>query len=278
VVAPQGQFVWYELMTTDVEAAKAFYAKVMGWDTTDASMPGMAYTLFRIGEDRVGGVMNLPDDARRMGAEPRWIGYVGVDDVDAAADRITRIGGSLQVPPTDIPNVSRFAIFADPQAAMLGALKWSGPYHRQAADISARGRVGWHELVAKDQEKAFAFYADIFGWQKGEADVGAPGTYQLFSAGDITIGGMVTMPSTMQFPFWRFYFNTDDVDAAAKRVTAGGGLIVEGPLELPAGTMIVQCSDPQGAAFALEGRRRPRPPGYFAHTVTREGPDTSGKR
>jgi len=180
------------------------------------------------GGDRVGGVMNLPDDARRMGAEPRWIGYVGVDDVDAAADRITRIGGSLQVPPTDIPNVSRFAIFADPQTAMLGALKWSGPYHRQAADISARGRVGWHELVAKDQEKAFAFYADIFGWQKGEADVGAPGTYQLFSAGDITIGGMVTMPSTMQFPFWRFYFNTDNVDAAAKRVTAGGGLIAYG--------------------------------------------------
>ena len=86
MVNSHGRFVWYELMTTDMAAAKAFYAKVMGWGTQDASMPGMAYTLFTAGATTVSGLMELPEDAKKMGAKPRWIGYVGVDDVDAAAD------------------------------------------------------------------------------------------------------------------------------------------------------------------------------------------------
>ena len=71
-----GRFVWYELMTPDIEAASAFYVNVVGWGTRDASMPKLAYTLFTIGGASVGGLINLPEDARKMGAEPRWIGYV----------------------------------------------------------------------------------------------------------------------------------------------------------------------------------------------------------
>ena len=88
LVNSHGRFVWYELMTTDMEAAKAFYADVVGWGTQDASMPGMAYTLFTAGGASVSGLMDLPEDARKLGLRPSWIGYVGVNDVDAAADRI----------------------------------------------------------------------------------------------------------------------------------------------------------------------------------------------
>src|SRR5215472_2760722 len=83
-----GHFVWYELMTTDVAAAKAFYTRVVGWGMKDASTPDLAYTLFTVGKASVTGLINLPEDARKMGATPRWIGYVGVKDVDAAVDRI----------------------------------------------------------------------------------------------------------------------------------------------------------------------------------------------
>jgi len=83
-----GRFVWYELMTTDMEAAKAFYAEVVGWGTQDASMPGMAYTLFTAGGASVSGLMRLSEDARKSGLRPSWLGYVGVSDVDATADRI----------------------------------------------------------------------------------------------------------------------------------------------------------------------------------------------
>ena len=127
--------------------------------------------------------MDLPEDARRTGATPHWIGYVGVDDVDATADRIKRLGGAVHVPPTDVPNISRFSVFADPQMATLALFKWLKPGQEQPAELGAPGRVGWHELLAADWEKALAFYGELFGWQKADADVGAMGTYQLFSAG-----------------------------------------------------------------------------------------------
>ena len=178
-----------------MEAAKAFYADVVGWGTQDASMPGMAYTLFTAGKASVSGLMDLPEDARKLGMRPSWLGYVGVDDVDAAADRIKRLGGTVYVPPTDITNISRVSVAVDPQMASIALLKWLTPGQEQPAALSAPGRVGWHELLAADWEKAFAFYADIFGWQKADADTGAVGTYQLFSAGGETIGGMFTKPA-----------------------------------------------------------------------------------
>jgi len=85
LVKHHGHFVWYELMTTDMEAAKAFYADVVGWGTQDASMPGMPYTLFTAGKTSVSGIVDLPEDARKLGMRPSWLGYVGVDDVDATA-------------------------------------------------------------------------------------------------------------------------------------------------------------------------------------------------
>ena len=115
----RGRFVWYELMAGDTEAAKAFYTKVVGWGTQDGPVPGMAYTMFTTGQMPVGGMMAQPEDARKMGAPPSWIGYVAVDDVDATAERIKRLGGAVHVPPTDIPNVGRFSVVADPQSAVF---------------------------------------------------------------------------------------------------------------------------------------------------------------
>jgi uncharacterized protein len=273
-----GRFVWYELMTTDSEAARAFYASVVGWRARDASMPGMAYTLFTVGEASVSGLLDLPQDARKMGAKPSWIGYVAVDDVDATADQIKRLGGTVHLPPTEVPNISRFSIFADPQTAKLGLFKWLDPDQAQASEPGAPGRIGWHELLAADWEKALAFYGELFGWQKADADIGEMGTYQLFSAGGQTIGGMLTKPPMVPAPFWLYYFNIGDIDAAVQRVTAGGGRIVDGPLEVPGGSWIVQCTDPQGAIFALEGKRGHGAIGYFARRTPRDPSDARARR
>jgi uncharacterized protein len=278
VVDSHGRFAWYDLATTDVEAAKVFYTKLMGWSSRDASVPARPYTLFIGGKALVCGLMDLPEDARKMGGRPSWVGYVGVDDVDHAADRIRRLGGAVHVPPMDIPNVSRFSIFADPQAARLALFKWLKPDQEQCAELGAPGRVGWHELLAADWEKALAFYGELFGWQKAEADVGEMGTYQLFSARGQTIGGMLTKPSIVPSPFWLYYFNVADIDAAAQRVRAGGGAILQGPFELPGGSWVVQCTDPQGAIFALEGKRGRKAIGYFERTAPRDASDARSRR
>jgi predicted enzyme related to lactoylglutathione lyase len=278
VVNCHGRFAWYELVTTEVEAAKAFYTNVMGWGALDASVPGRAYTLFTAGKVLVSGLMDLPEDARKTGGRPSWVGYVGVDDVDATAARIMRLGGAIHVPPKDIPNISRFSIFADPQTARLALLKWLKPGQEEPADPGAPGRVGWHELHAADWEKALAFYRELFGWQKADADTGEMGTYRPFSAGGQTIGGIVTKHQMMPAPFWLYYFNIGDVDAAAQRVKAGGGQILDGPFEVPGGTWIVQCVDPQGAVFALEGRRGRKAVGYFERVGSRDPSDAQNRR
>jgi uncharacterized protein len=256
VAGDHGRFVWYELITADTERAKAFYSRVLGWGTQDVSMPSVAYTLFTLGEVSVSGLMNLPTDADKMGAKPRWIGYVGVDDVDATAALINQLGGAVHVPPMNFYNFSRFAVAADPQTASFGLISWLRPVQLLQAELNIPGRVAWHELLAADREKALAFYGSLFGWQKAEARVGPRGTYQLFSAGQQTIGGMVTKPRTVSMPSWIYYFNVGDIDAAVKRVKIGGGQVLEGPIEVPGDSWILQCLDPQGAMFALVGKRR----------------------
>ena len=221
--------------------------------------------------------MELPEDARKMGASPSWIGYVGVDDVDAAAARIERLGGVVHVPPTDVANISRFAVFADPQTARLALFKWLIP-GQPAPEPGAPGRVGWHELLAADQNRALAFYGELFGWQEADADIGETGTYQLFSAGEEPIGGMLTKPAAIPAPFWIYYFNVTDIDAAARRVKAGGGQIIDGPVEVPGGSRIIRCRDPQGAIFALEGLRGRKAIGYFERDASRNPSDARGRR
>jgi uncharacterized protein len=261
-VSSHGRFCWYELMTADMEAAKAFYADVIGWGTQDASA-ATPYTLFTAEGVSVSGLSALPQEAMEVGFRPGWLGYVGVDDVDASAARMEQLGGAVHVPPKEIPEISRFAVGVDPQMATIALLQWRKPTGEQLTDLDAPGHVGWHELFAADWEKAWEFYRELFGWRKAQADSGAVGPYQLFSVGEITLGGMFTKPATVPVPFWLYYFNVGDIDAAAKRAKAGGGHMFEGPIEVPGNRWILQCTDPQGAIFALVGTRSHTGIGYF---------------
>ena len=262
VSSSHGRFLWYELMTSDPKAAKAFYAEVVGWRVRETA-PAMVYSLFMAGEQPVCGLTDLPVEARAAGIKPHWLGYVGVDDVDAAAATVARLGGAVHVPPTDVPDISRFSVVADPQTATFALLKWRNPDHAPPPEPDTAGSVGWHELLAADGPKALAFYSALFGWQKAGADVDTMGTYQLFAGGGQTIGGMFTKPATAPTPFWLFFFTTGDIDAAAQRVQACGGQILEGPLGTSGGRQVVRCLDPQGATFALTGGQNKTSVGYF---------------
>ena len=263
MVQSHGCFVWYELTTPDMEAACAFYADVLGWGARDASMPGMAYRVLTVEDNPVAGMMNLPEEAHRAGVAPHWISYVGVDDVDTAAMRVKSLGGTVHVPPTDVVDISRISIIADPEGATLALIKWLKPRKAASTAPGTPGQPGWHELFAANWQKAFPFYAALFGWQKAEAQEGAMGTYQQFSAAGETIGGMFTKPPTLTLPFWLYYFNVADIEAATGRVEAGGGEILYGPMEVPGGAWILHCADPQGAIFALLDRRVRKAVGYY---------------
>ena len=250
-----GKFIWYELMTGDPKAAETFYQNVVGWKTTDSGMADRSYTIIHAGETQMGGILGTPPQA--AGTPPNWSGYVGVDDVDAFAGRVKHAGGALIYGPEDIPAVGRFAVASDPGGAMFVLFHGSSDMQPVTPPPNTPGRVGWHELMAADGEKAWEFYSSLFGWKKLDAmDMGPMGKYQLFATGEAMDGGMLTKPPGIPHPFWMFYFNVDAVDAAAERVKANGGKIRMGPAEVPGGTWILQCLDPQGAVFALMSPKR----------------------
>ena len=252
-----GHFAWYELLTTDVAAAAAFYGEVVGWGVKDASTAGLAYATFTAGNAPVGGLMELPEEGRRMGATPRWVGYVAVEDIDATAAQIGRLGGAVLVPPTD-SNIGRIAVVADPQNATFALIKQPAYGQPNPGTLDEPGHVGWHELLAANQKEIFDFYGKLFGWQKARAENDSTDLYEVFAAGGQTIGGMLTKLPSVQQPFWLLYFNVDDIGVATKRVSAGGGRILQGPIELPDGCWIARCADPQGTLFALQGAQGPK--------------------
>lgn len=250
-------FVWYELMTTDTVGAQAFYTGVVGWRAADAGMPGMNYTLLSMAETQIAGMMALPPEAQAAGGRPGWVGYIASADVDAQAAAIARLGGAICHPATDIPGVGRFATLTDPQGATFCLFKGLSDEAPPPLPAGSVGTVGWHELHAKDGAAAWAFYSTQFGWAKDQAmDMGPMGVYQLFTAGGPAIGGVMTKQPESPMPFWLFYFNVEAIDAAVDRVTQRGGRIVNGPMQVPGGSWIVNATDPQGAMFALVAPRR----------------------
>ncbi|KQU95352.1 glyoxalase [Ensifer sp. Root31] len=250
-----GKFVWYELMTTDTKAAETFYKDVVGWDARDAGMPGVSYTLFTKGERQVAGLMTMPEGALEMNVPPAWLGYIGVEDVDAAAATVAAKGGKIHRAPDDIPGIGRFAIATDPHGAVFALFTGIGD-PPPAVDPMMPGQIGWHELMSGDLDTAFPFYAEVFGWTKDHAmDMGEMGTYQIFAIDGVQAGGMMTKPNDIPSPYWLYYINVAALDTAIERIKSGGGKIVLEPLEVPGGAWIIQALDPQGALFALAGQR-----------------------
>ena len=250
-----GKFVWYEWMGVDPARAAGFYGEVVGWNVMETGMAGFPYRIASAGEHGVAGLFATPKEAQ--GAPPCWSGYVAVDDVDAAVEKLKAAGGHLMRPAFDIPNVGRSALVADPQGAPFLLFR---PNDRdappQAPAPGTPGLVGWRELHALDGKTGLDFYAGQFGWSEDrQHDMGPMGVYRIFKAGDQE-GGMMTKHAQGPGPCWLYYFNVEAADAANARVAAQGGKVLNGPHEVPGGMFASQCVDPEGAMFGLVATRR----------------------
>lgn len=250
-------FVWHDLITTDVDSARAFYARVLGWKMQ--SFPGTKdYTVVSAGSVGVGGITPIPVQAQARGAPPCWQGYVAVPDVDACVRRIEAHGGRLIDPAQDIPGVGRYALVADLHGAVFIVFRPNSDETRAPGADRLQGTVGWNELHADRAQDAMRWYGDVFGWtQAREIDMGPMGMYRLFqTGGDEPAGGMMDRMPGLPTPFWTYYFNVDALDAAMERVADAGGRVLHGPEEVPGPMFIANCQDPQGAWFSLVAHRR----------------------
>lgn len=243
----RGRFIWHELLTTDTAAAAAFYPRVVPWRTQPSSMPG--YTIWMSGQSQVGGLMALPPDA--AGTPPHWLIYIGTPNVDATAEHAQRLGARVVKTASDIPNVGRFAVLADPQGATF-ALYTPGP-SGGSSPAPGPGVFSWHELATTDVAGALRFYGELFGWTKGTGhDMGAMGIYQIFERFGSMVGGMCNVQGPATPPSWLSYVQVADSGRAVSAAKSAGGRLLHGPVEVPGGSWIALFMDPQGGAFAVQ--------------------------
>jgi uncharacterized protein len=241
---PPGTPCAVDLVTPDVAAAKDFYGRVFGWTAED--LPH-AYTAFRRDGAVVAGAVALPADQQAAGSPPAWTTYVCVQDADASAARATELGGSIVGPGFDIEGAGRGAALADPQGAVL--LLWQPTGFAGAEVVNEVGAWTWGDLQTPDPIAATPFYRELFGWTIAEVP-GSDGAYFSIGLDGRRIGGVMPAPPGVERPFWAVYFGVDAVDAALEEVQAGGGTLVAGSIDVPAGRFAV-ATDPQGAVFCL---------------------------
>jgi hypothetical protein len=249
----RGRFVWHELMTTDTKAAGAFYPKVTAWKT-QAWDKDPSYTLWVSGKGPFGGVRTLPDAARAAG--PHWLPYIGTPDVDATVQTAQRLGARVTMGATDIPNTGRMAVLADPQGAAFAL--FSPAPGSQSGGSSGSEEFSWHELTTTDAIAALRFYGELFGWEEvAKHDMGPMGVYHLVGIQGVQSIGMFKITPDKPMPTqWMSYAHVADVDKSANAAKAGGGKVVNGPMEVPGGTWIAHVIDPQGAMFAVHADKR----------------------
>jgi predicted enzyme related to lactoylglutathione lyase len=243
---PMGQPIWFDLMTSDPEAACAFYAAVLGW-TYDVSGPEMGhYAIAKIGDAAAAGIGGL-----EPGAEwpPAWTVYFGVRDADATARTIEAAGGRTLAPAMDVAEFGRMAMCADPTGAVFAL--WQPGLHTGAGVVDEHGAMTWCDVNTRDAEAASAFYAAVFGLRHEVNDDGG-GPYHLLHRGDAPVCGVMPMtPEWGDAPsHWSAYFAVRDVEQARAAVLAHGGQLLHGPFDTPYGRIIV-VMDPQGASLCL---------------------------
>ena len=255
VSAILGRPLWFELMTSDKDAAEGFYKAVVGWTTTPFKESPQPYSMFqRNGGIPVGGVLKTPEG---MNAPPFWAMYVAVPALEDAVAQITKRGGSAMSEVITVPSVGRLQMMRDPQGATFYIIQ-PEPREERPETAPEVGEASWHELMTTDAPAAMAFYSAIFGWQPSETmDMGPMGKYHMFNRPHGMIGGMMNKPPAMAQvpPHWAIYFRVPDINEAVERIKANGGTILNGPMEVPGGDQVLNARDPQGAPFSLHQKK-----------------------
>ena len=252
-------FIWYELQTTDPDAAAAFYGHVIGWTTERTHMAGTGdyRHILRGDGGSAGGMLKISEEMQENGAHSMWVPYLYAQDLDAAVSAIISDGGKQLMPAMDLP-VGRIVMICDPQGIPIYLMTPIPPPGREgeASDVfsvTEAQRVRWNELASPDQQGSIAFYAQHFGFEfNNSLPMGELGDYCFIDHEGRTLGAILRQQDK-EPAAWMFYFGVPSVEDAKRRIAAGGGTVVMGPHEVPGGDWIVTAIDPQGARFGVVG-------------------------
>lgn len=250
-----GAFCWNQLNTPDVAASKAFYAGLFGWTMAEASIGGMTMQVISSGATMVGDMMAMPPEVK---APSHWLSYVWVEDIQATVAKAAAAGATVFVPVTEIPEVGRIAVFADPKGAVLGV--YSTDKEPGSPPPVEPGTFCWYECMSRDIEAENSFYADLFGWTSTAQAMDGGFLYHLQNRGADQVAGMMAMDGDgwEGVPdHWTAYVAVADIEATVAKVAPLGGTVCVPVTDIKIGRFAV-IQDAVGATISVfQGREEP---------------------
>ena len=248
-----GSFCWFELGTTDQDAAKNFYGGLFGWSYQDFPMgPSGVYTICQLNGRDVGAMYKLNPQQQQMGVPPHWMPYIAVTSADDSAAKIQRLGGKTYMAPFDVMDKGRTTVAQDPAGAMFSIWQPKSSHGTTVTGVS--GTACWADLSTPDADAAKKFYSGLFGWKFSEdTDDDPPSGYIHIQNGEEFIGGVPPAAHRNPHvpPHWMIYFEVADFDGATAKAKQLGGKFLMGPMHMENVGHIAVISDPQGAVSAL---------------------------
>jgi len=236
-----GRVTWRELMTTDVDRAKAFYSECFNWKIEAGMDMGEAGTYFMVkaGEKPICGLMKSPAPMSF------WGSVVSVVDPDAAVAKAVELGATVMLPPTSMPGVGRYATISDADGATISMLR--DEKGDPAMDMPKVSELFWESLSTSDVARATAFYTQVFDWK---AVIGANGT-TMFSI-DGPEGGVADVQVAQgQPPNWMTYVVVEKIESGRDRAERLGAKVLAPLFELPSLGRVAVIADPTGAVIGL---------------------------
>jgi hypothetical protein len=245
-----GKFIWADLATPDLAAAKRFYSGLFGWTFRDLRAGEKGYSVALQDGAPVAGLMQRPEPSGER-KRPAWLGFVAVRDVDAAQKVAVEHGARVVFEPRTFPRRGRQAVLADPEGAVFGVLASASG---DPGDFLAEpGTWIWNSLLVRDPDKEAAFYQTLLGYDVFDLQAGDGLEHLILSSDDYARASVNAMPDNTapRHPHWLNLVRVvNAADSAARAVALGGRVLVE-PHADRHGGRVALVADPMGAVFGL---------------------------
>jgi uncharacterized protein len=249
-----GEFNWVDLSAKDLEAQSAFYEGLLGWTHTDMPMgEGMIYRMFKVDGHTVAGMAQLSAEQMQQGRRSAWNTYLSVDDIDATVAKVAELGGTVVMPPADVPmDAGRIAGIQDSTGAFI--FFWKPKRVDESMEYGLPGTLSWNDLGTRDPKRAIEFYTKLVGWDIQAIEPPGPMPYWVVNVDGQGEGGIMPMPEMVpeEVPsYWLPYFNTGDIAKSFAKALELGASTLSQPMEIPGMVSFAVLADPAGASFAL---------------------------
>ena len=244
-----GHFVWHDLLTTDVAAARRFYGELLGWTFAEDD-PSNRYTTILLDGRAIGGIAAAEDLREQSFNASQWISSLSVRDVDAAVADVRRLGGTVLAEPRELPERGRVALVRDDQGALLSLVRSASG--DPAADRERVGAWLWTELWTRNADASAAFYRALVGYETESVEGGGGADYRVFRVAGEPQAGLLTYQLDAVQPNWLPYVLVDDPAALAARAEELGGRVLLPPDPSRRNGSVAIIADPTGAALTLQ--------------------------